>query len=105
MSDLVIAIIIAVLASSGLWSIVLYKIQKRDSDKDAVTKLILGLAYREITQLCLEYIHKGSVTKDEYEDLIKYLFSPYKELGGDGTAERLVEAVKALPIKESVEHE
>lgn len=99
-ADFILAIIVATLASSGLWSFVLYLIQRKDKEKDALTKLMLGLAYREIMKLCLEYIERGSITKDEYEDLIKYLYDPYKELGGDGTAERLVNAVKALPIKE-----
>ena len=99
-ADIIITIITATLASTGFWSLILYKVQKRDSDKDALTKLILGLAYREITELCLQYIKRGYITKDEYEDLIKYLFAPYKELGGDGTAEKLIDEVKKLPIKE-----
>lgn len=102
-TDFIVTIIVATLASSGLWSFILYMVQKRDEKKDSLTKLILGLAYREITELCLKYINRGSITKDEYEDLLKYLFLPYKDLGGDGTAERLVDAVKTLPIKESEE--
>lgn len=99
MGEIIVAIIVATLASSGLWSLVLYLIQRKDTRKDALTKLMLGLAYREITVSCLEYINRGSVTKDEYEDLIKYLFTPYKELGGNGTAERLVGEVQKLPIR------
>lgn len=99
-TELIVAIVTATLASSGLWSLVLYAIQRRDAHKDALTKLMLGLAYREITVSCMEYIKRGSITKDEYEDLIKYLFDPYKTLGGDGTAERLVNEVKKLPIVE-----
>lgn len=99
-AEFIITIIAATLASTGFWSLVLYRVQKRDEKKDALTKLILGLAYREITELCLKYIHRGDITKDEYEDLIKYLFSPYEELGGDGTVKKLVDEVKKLPIKE-----
>ena len=98
--DIIITIIATTLASTGFWSLILYKVQKRDTEKDSITKLILGLAYREITELCLKYIQRGYITKDEYEDLIRYLFSPYKELGGDGTAEKLIDEVKKLPIKE-----
>lgn len=99
-ADIIITIITATLASTGFWSLILYKVQKRDEKKDSLTRLILGLAYREITELCLKYIQRGYITKDEYEDLIKYLFAPYKELGGDGTAEKLIDEVKKLPIKE-----
>ena len=102
-TGLIITIVTATLASSGLWSLILYIVQKRDEKKDSLTRLILGLAYREITELCFTYIQRGYITKDEYEDLIKYLFSPYKELGGDGTAEKLIDEVKKLPInKEGV---
>ena len=99
-AEFIITIVAATLASSGLWSLILYKVQKRDIEKDSITKLILGLAYREITELCLKYINRGYITKDEYEDLIRYLFTPYEELGGNGTAKKLVDEVKKLPIKE-----
>lgn len=99
-TEFILTIIVATLASTGFWSLVLYKIQKRDENKDSLTRLILGLAYREITELCIKYVQRGYITKDEYEDLIKYLFAPYKELGGDGTAEKLIDEVKKLPIKE-----
>lgn len=98
--EFIVTIVAATLASSGLWSFILYIVQKRDEKKDALTKLILGLAYREITELCIKYIERGYITTDEYEDLLKYLFTPYKELGGDGTVEKLVDEVKKLPIKE-----
>lgn len=97
--DIIVAIVVATLASSGLWSLILYLVQRKDTHKDALTKLMLGLAYREITVSCLDYINRGSITKDEYEDLIKYLFTPYKMLGGNGTAERLIGEVQKLPIK------
>lgn len=99
-AEFIVTIVVATLASSGLWSLILYKVQKHDEKKDALTRLILGLAYREITELCIKYIQRGYVTKEEYEDLVKYLFTPYKELGGDGTAEKLIDEVKKLPIKE-----
>lgn len=98
-AEFVLAIVGATLASSGLWSLVLYKVQRRDIKHDSLTKLMLGLAYREITLLCEKYLDRGYITKDEYEDLIKYLFAPYKALGGNGTAEKLVGEVQKLPIR------
>lgn len=99
-AEIIFTIITTTLASTGFWSLILYKVQKRDAEKDSLTKLILGLAYREITELCLKYIQRGYITKDEYEDLIKYLYKPYKNLDGDGTAEKMIDEVKKLPIKE-----
>ena len=44
------------------------------------------------------YITKGSITQDEYENLYKYLYSPYKANGGNGSAERLMREIDKLPI-------
>lgn len=96
--ELITTLIVATFASSGLWSLVMYLIQNRAKKKDALTRMILGLAYREIRSLGFEYLGKGSIVEDEYEDLIKYLYEPYKELGGNGTAEKIINEVKKLPI-------
>lgn len=60
---------------------------------------MLGLAYEKITNLGLYYIERGWITKDEFEDFRKYLFEPYKELGGNGVGERIMEEVSQLPLK------
>ena len=104
MIGLVVTLIASVFGSTGLWSIVLHKIQKRDQNKSATTRLLLGLGYREIIKSCIECVQRGSITKDEYEDLNKYLYQPYTELGGDGTAERLIEEIRKLPITEGSVH-
>lgn len=99
-TEIIVALITSVFASTGLWSMVSYSIQKRNEKKDGLTRLVLGLAHEQIIGLCLMYIRRGSISKDEYEDLIKYLYTPYRDCGGNGTVERLVEEVKKLPISE-----
>lgn len=59
---------------------------------------MMGLAYIELMTLGANYINRGSITRDEYEDYRKYFYDPYKELGGNGVAERIMEAVQQLPI-------
>jgi hypothetical protein len=59
----------------------------------------MGLAYKELTQKGLEYINHGWVTKDEYEEYRKYFYEPYKELGGNGVAERIMNQVGNLPFR------
>lgn len=100
--EFILALALGVIASSGIWGVVLYLIQRRDKKKDNFTKLLLGLAHQEIVRSCFTYIHRGSVTKDEYEDLIKYLYNPYIELGGNDSTviTKLIDEVKKLPIKE-----
>lgn len=81
--------------STGFWIYLKGKYEK----KDAHSALIMGLAHDKIIFLCIKYIEKGFVTKDEYEDLIKYFWEPYSTLGGDGTVERIMNMVHALPLK------
>ena len=99
------ALILGMLASSGLWSVILYKIQRKDKEAQIskedfkhLSKLMLGLGHEKIIELGIKYIERGSVTKDEYEDLIHYLYKPYLELGGNGTVEKIMTEVKKLPI-------
>ena len=90
-----ITVVCSVIASSGFWA----WLQARRDRKDAKTRMILGLGHDRIVNLAMKYIDRGWITRDEYEDLIKYLWNPYSEMGGNGTAERLIRAVKELPIK------
>lgn len=85
----------SILASSGFWT----WMQKRGEGKSATSRLLMGLAYDKITHLGMEYIAKGWITHDELEDYRKYLFEPYRELGGNGTAERIMSEVEKLPLK------
>lgn len=93
--EMVVTILCSVIASSGLWTLIAKKLDR----KDAKTKMLLGLAHDRIITLGMSYIQRGWVTNEEYEDLKKYLYNPYKELGGNGTAERVMNEVDKLPIK------
>lgn len=93
--QMIITIICSVLASSGFWAY----IQKRNDKKDNKTKLLIGLAHDRIMQLGTLYIERGSVTKDEYENLHDYLYVPYEAEGGNGSAKRIMQEVDKLPIR------
>lgn len=95
MPEVIITIIASVLGSTGLWAVISKLIDKRKSN----TKILVGLAYDRICTLCLQYIEQGSISKEEYENLIDFLYKPYEALGGNGTAKRLIEEVKKLPIQ------
>jgi len=51
--------------------------------------------------LCMTYLDRGYILKDEYDDLVKYLYKPYSAFGGNGLAEKVFEEVKELPIRRS----
>lgn len=88
------AVVAALLASGGYWS---YKMSK-NNHKTAESKMLTGLAHDRIVELGMKYIERGTITRDEYENLYDYLYLPYKELGGNGSAERVMDVVKQLRI-------
>lgn len=93
----IVSIIIAVFASSGLWAFLL----NRSNKKDARSDMLMGLAHDRILWLGKDYLERSPsyITMDEYDNLKNYLYEPYKRLGGNGTAERVMSEVEKLPIK------
>ena len=85
-----------IFGSVGFWNLVM----KLADRKSARSKLIMGLAYSEICNRAEEYIRRGWLSLDEYADLNKYLWTPYRDMGGNGTCARLMAEVDKLPIKE-----
>ena len=89
-----VTIVCAVLASSGFWA----WLQKKDDKKSLQSQMLIGLAHDRIVALGMSYIERGWITKDEYENLRDYLYEPYKALGGNGSAKRVMEEVNKLKI-------
>mgnify|MGYP006983524996 CR=1 FL=1 len=88
-------LIVALLTSSGLWALV----SKRADKNNAERKMLVGLAHDRIIHLGMAYIERGYVTQDEYENLQVYLYEPYEKMGGNGSARRVLEEVRKLPIR------
>lgn len=102
-----ITIIVSIFASTGFWSFLSSRFQHRDKKKDKddkeielQSKMLKGLGHDRIVYLGNEYLKKKYITKGEYENLYDYLYLPYKELGGNGTAEKIMREVDKLPIKD-----
>lgn len=93
--QMIVTIMCSVIASSGFWAF----IQRRSEKKDAQIHMLVSIGHTFITTIGMGYIERGWVTQDEYEDLNDYIYKAYKELGGNGSAERIMEEVKKLPIK------
>lgn len=95
MTDAVlISILSTLLASAGFWAFITKIVDK----KSAKTKMILGLGHDRIMTLGMKYIERGKITRSEYENLRKYLFEPYKKMGGNGVAERLMNQIDRLEM-------
>lgn len=94
-------VLVSVMASSGFWAY----LSKRSNKKSAASKMLRGLAHDRIIYLGMKYIHRGWISKDEYDDLIRNLYGPYKEMGGNGLAERVVKNINSLPFKKQLEED
>lgn len=93
--EFAVTIMCSVLASSGLWTLILKKMEK----KDVKTQMLIGLGHDRVISLGMEYIERGWITHDEYENLYDYLYKPYELMGGNGSAKRVMEAVDKLEIR------
>ena len=95
--QIIITVFSSVLASSGLWAYIV----KRSESKDVKTEMLIGLAHDRILYLGMEYIERGWISQDEYENLYEYLYKPYEKMGGNGSAKRVMKEVDNLPIHPS----
>lgn len=100
-AELFVTVFVAMLGSTGLWT----WIQNRGTAKSARDRMLLGLGHAEIFRLCEKYIRRDGITKEELEDLEKYLYKPYHDMGGNGTATAMVEKCKVIKIISSTEAE
>ena len=89
-----VTILVSVLASSGVWAVVMKVMDK----KDVRTQMLIGLGHDRIMYLGTSYIARGYITSEEYENLVDYLYKPYELMGGNGSAKRVIEQVKKLPL-------
>lgn len=97
--QLLVTVLCSVVASSGFWSY----IQKKKEKNDARTELLLGLAHDRIVEKGMQYIERGYITQDEYENLNDYLYKPYTKNHGNGSGDRVMAEVNKLPIRSSRE--
>jgi len=91
---LLLTVVASVIASSGFWTYIM----SRRNNKSAVTRLLMGLAHDKISAQGMMYIDRGHISRDEYEAFEQYLYTPYKELGGNGLADKIKEQVDKLPL-------
>lgn len=98
--EIIVTIVVTLIASSGFWAFIL----KRMENKDNRTILLLGLAHDRIIYIGKSYLRRGSITYDEYEDFMKYLYLPYSEFGGNGLAEKIKNEVAKLPMTANIQY-
>lgn len=71
------------------------KRKKKESSTNDGVRILL---YDKIKYLGKKYITDGSITSEDLEDLIA-MHNIYHEMGGNGFLDKVMAAVKALPLK------
>lgn len=94
--EILLTSLVTILGSSGIWGYVTVKYTKsRTSDK-----LLRGISQHLIIQEGRRLLEKGYVTTSEYTNLHRGLYRPYKRAGGNGLAEKIINEVEKLPIRD-----
>lgn len=99
----IVTIVGSVLASSGFWAFLQSQRDRKNAKHDAngaFVDLLKGLAHDRIVFVGNAYLERGWLTKDEYEDFVKYLYEPYERVGGNGMARKVMREVENLPLTE-----
>jgi hypothetical protein len=96
MIQTIITIAVALISSSGVWGLFNLAIQK----KNDTTRLMIGVAQHLIVRESHRLLEQGHMTTDDYRNIRKGLYEPYKQLGGNGLAEKMVNDVEKLPINQ-----
>lgn len=102
--QMVLTAVISALSSSGVMSLILYFVQRRDRrkeqeelNKSAQTRILLGLGHDKIIDLTDKFVRRGAITLKEKRNL-EFLANPYFEAGGNGDAKIGYDACQKLPV-------
>lgn len=85
--------ITTVLSGPGIWAWAKTRTQRNDSED----KLLLQIAKNQLVSKGHEYLERGYITMDEYEEY-EAEYELYSALGGNGLARRIFEQVDDLPM-------
>ena len=83
----------ALLGGSGIWAWAKSKTERNDTED----RLLLQVAKNQLISQGREYLKRGYITLDEYEEY-ESEYQVYSALGGNGLARRVFKQVYDLPI-------
>lgn len=89
----IITILAGILGSTGFWMLVQNQREKKSKERMA----IMAMLYMAVKMSCKSCLRRGWASTEEIEDIEKYMFEPYKSMGGNGTAELLMNKIQSLP--------
>ena len=94
-SQFVLTLVTAILASSGLWAFLGNRLERNSAERE----LIVGIGHIELVFFGMQYIERGWITRDEYETM-QGLYEPYIKLGGNGSGTKIMKELEKLPIRD-----
>lgn len=110
-TQIVITALLSALTSSGVMSLIIYLIQRRDKKREkeeanhsAQSRMLLGLGHDKIIYLTDKFVRRGSITLKEKQNL-NFLYQPYSDLGGNGDCKIGYDACDKLPVVSEEEAE
>lgn len=86
-------LITTVLSCPGIWAWA----KTRTDRNNAEDRLLLQIAKNQLVSQGREYLKRGYITMDEYEEY-ETEYQVYSDLGGNGLARRIFEQVDDLPM-------
>lgn len=95
LEQIIVTIITALLASSGLWAFLGKSIERSSAERE----LLVGIGHIELVFFGMQYIERGWITREEYETM-QDLYKPYVKLGGNGSGTKIMKEVESLPIRD-----
>ncbi|CCI87105.1 hypothetical protein [Lactobacillus gigeriorum] len=91
--------------SGGVFTFLQFLIKRHDdrtNNVDAKNKLVedalLAILHDKIYVTGSRIIAQGTISAEDASNLDK-LYEPYKQLGGNGTCERIMKKIEELPLK------
>lgn len=96
-SAVVLGVVVAILSSNGLFALIQWWIANRHTKETIQDKALKALLHDRIYDECYKILKRKTLTIDELENL-KYLYEPYKALGGNGTCQYMMNEVEKLPV-------
>lgn len=98
-AEIVIAIVVAIFASTGFWTLIQTIYQNRSKKIKSEQILLTGLARAVIIPLANEYIERGTISTAEYNEFTQfceaYISLPGGNGGGKHAYAEFLEKVKA----------
>lgn len=91
------AIVLAIIASTGFWELIKYIIQLKSTSHSVTEEALLGLLHDKLQYLCSRSLSEGEISINEFAN-IKQLYVPYRRLGGNGDIETMYSQVEKLPM-------